>query len=79
MDRKEADQITDNVLIADALVRIKTLETILLEKGIFSKEEYSEYMGKVANQILKSILEKAKVPGDLDEIVKNLKASSPQN
>ena len=83
MNKKEAEGLTNDILIADALLRVKTLETILISKGIFSAEEYQEKMNAVTKIIAKSILQKAHVPGDLDELIKNLQEFSltkvPQN
>jgi hypothetical protein len=78
MNKKEAEELTNDILIADALLRIKTLENILIAKGIFSAEEFQEEMNVVIKVIAKSILQKAQVPGDLDELINNLQEFSPK-
>ena len=78
MNKKEAEELTNDILIADALLRIRTLETILIAKGVFSAEEFQEEMNVITKIIAKSILQKAKVPGDLDELIKNLQEFSPK-
>jgi hypothetical protein len=79
MNKEQAEGLTSDVLIADALLRIKAIENILISKGIFTREEFQEELQAITRLIAKSILEKAKVPGDLDELIKNLQdASSPK-
>ena len=75
MNKKQADELTNDVLIADALLRVKTLENILIDKGILTREEFQAEIMMVTQVIAKSILQKANVPGDLDEIVKNLQGN----
>jgi rfaE bifunctional protein kinase chain/domain len=75
-NKKEADEITNDMLIADALLRLKAIENILIAKGIFTMEEYSQEMEIIAKQIAKSLLQKAQIPGDLDELIKSLQAES---
>jgi hypothetical protein len=59
MNKKDAQAITNDIIIADALVRVKTLENLLIAKGLFTREEYNQEMEKVTQIISKSILEKA--------------------
>jgi hypothetical protein len=70
------DKITDDVLLGDALVRLKTLEEILIAKGIFTKEEYADQMQIITAKISKYILQQAKVEGNLDDIVKSIQNPS---
>lgn len=72
MDKKQAVELTNDVLIADALLRLKTLETILINKGIFSQEEYDVVMNDIASKVAKTILQRANVPGDLDKLIESL-------
>jgi hypothetical protein len=64
MDKKDIN------LIADALLRIKTIEALLLEKGVFTVDDYSIKMNDISKKISKSILEKANVDGKFDDILK---------
>lgn len=79
MNKNEAKELTNDVLIADALLRLRTLEVLLINKGIFTQEEFTHEMSTIANQIAKSILQKAQVPGDLDELIKNLGSTKKDN
>lgn len=75
MNKKQAEELTNDVLIADALLRLKTMETLLISKGIFTLEEYNLAMNDIATKIAKSILQKASVPGNLDELIKGLQGN----
>jgi hypothetical protein len=68
MDKKQ-EMISTDSLAADALVRIKTVENMLIAKGIFTREEYNTEMKEVVRTIAKNILVKANVSGNLDEMV----------
>lgn len=72
MNKKESEALTNDLLIADALLRIRALENLLIAKGIFTKEEYSAEMELVTKQIAKILLEKANVGGNLDELIDSL-------
>lgn len=58
MDKKDAQAITNDILIADALVRIKTLENLLIAKGLFTRKEYNQEMEVVTKLLSESILSK---------------------
>lgn len=79
MNKTDAKELTNDVLIADALLRLRTLEVLLIAKGVFTQEEFAQEMDTIASQIAKSILQKAKVPGNLDELIKNLSTSKKDN
>jgi hypothetical protein len=69
---KDAKMLTDTVLVADALLRLKAIENILLSKNIMTETEFKKELGAVSGVIIKQILKSALVPGNLDEIVANL-------
>ncbi len=77
MNKKQAEELTNDVLIADVLLRLKTLETILLSKGIFTQEEYDLIKEEITVKIAKTILQNANVPGNLDELISNLQSKKP--
>lgn len=68
----QENELTTEMMIADILLRLKSLENLLIAKGVFAKEEYFKEMEDVANQISKALLEKAQVEGDLDELIKSI-------
>lgn len=73
MNEKEAGQVTSDVLIADALIRVKALENLLISKGVFTKEEFTEQVKDITEVLTLSILEKSKVSGDLNKIIEGFK------
>lgn len=75
MNKKQADELTNDVLIADALLRLKTLETLLIGKGIFTQEEFTAATNDIAAKIAKTILRNANVPGNLDELIAGLQGN----
>ena len=76
MNKKESTDLTNDMLVADILLRLRTLENILIKKGVFTKDEFQEEMEHLAKQIAKSILQNAGVPGEIDDILKSLKFDS---
>lgn len=74
MDKKQKQDeiITNDALLANALLRLTTLENLLLEKGIFTKEEFNKATAVATANIVKVILQRANIPGDLDSIIKSL-------
>jgi len=73
MSKKEQpNELSNEMMMADALLRLRAIENLLMAKGIFTKEEFSQEMSTIATQIAKTILQKANVPGDLDELIKSL-------
>lgn len=73
------NDMSNDIMIADILLRITTLEKLLVSKGILSQEEINTTMDDLSSKILKSILEKSNIPGDHDEILKNMKDDKSKN
>lgn len=70
MNKKETSELTNDMLVADALLRLKAMENLLIAKGIISRDEFLQEMESVAKQIAKSILQKAGVPGEIEDLLK---------
>lgn len=73
MDKKHAQEITNDVLIADALIRIKALETLLISKGILTAAEFNAQCRDIAELLSLSILERAGVPEELNNVIEQVK------
>jgi len=73
MNREQAEQLTNDTLIADLLIRVKSLENMLIRKNIISGTELQEEMSGILDVLTMSILEKSQVSGNLNEIVEGLK------
>lgn len=67
-------EFTTEMMIADILLRLKSLENILIAKGAVTEAEYLKEMENVAQQISKSLLEKAQAQGGIDELINSIKA-----
>lgn len=67
-------EFTTEMMIADILLRLKSLENLLFAKGLITEEEYLKEMEKVAQQISKSLLEKAQAQGGIDELINSIKS-----
>lgn len=73
MDKQHAQELTNDVLIADILIRIKTLETLLISKGVFTEIEFKNQMRDITELLSLTILQKANVQGNLNKIIEDLK------
>jgi len=71
--KKDAPPSND-MLIADALVQLISLERLLISKGVFTQEEFNTQMKFVMDHISKTILKNANIVGDLDEIIKSFES-----
>ena len=72
MDVKQSKELTNDVLIADALVRIKAIENLLISKGLFSEDELKDQIKSVVELLALTILQKSNISGDLNKIIKGL-------
>lgn len=72
MEKKQAESLTNDIVITDILIRLKTLEALLIKKGVFSQEEFDEQNSIIAKKIVKSILKQANVVGNLDEYIEKM-------
>ena len=60
--------LTNEVLIADALLRLKAIQNILIAKGIFTEEEFNKETKVIAESIAKVILQNANITTNVDEL-----------
>lgn len=66
------EEVTIDVLVADVLLRVQATQNILIKKGIITDEEFQAELKLVSKTLLKSVLEKAGVAGDLDQLIEDL-------
>lgn len=71
--KKDAPPSND-MLIADALVQLISIERLLISKGVFTQDELNIQMKFVMDHISKTILKNANIVGDLDEIIKSFES-----
>lgn len=74
MTKKE--DVSDSMLLADALLRVKAMENLLISKGLITREELTKEMEDITIMIAKKLLEKANVSGDLDQILQEIRTNS---
>jgi hypothetical protein len=72
-------EITSDVMLADLMLRVTSLETILVSKGIFTKEEFSQINEEIAKKVAKIVLEKTKTSKEADDFIANLEANKDKN
>lgn len=79
MSKKQDDDLASDMTIADILLRLKTLENLLISKKVFTLDEFIQEMNEISSKVAKAILQKANIPGDLDELIKNLQNDSKKD
>lgn len=72
MSNSKEVTITNDVLLIDALLTVRALQNLLIKKELISFFDLEKELKLVSKTLLKSILEKANVPGDLDELIETL-------
>ena len=70
--KKDALDLTNDVLMADVMLRITAMEKLLIEKNIFTQEELNKTTEEIAKRVAGVVLEKAKASKNLDEFILDL-------
>ena len=73
MEKLDAQQLTNDVLMADVLIRLKAIENLLLAKNVFTDLELQAEVRSITEILSMTILQKANVSGDLNKVVEDLK------
>jgi TPP-dependent pyruvate/acetoin dehydrogenase alpha subunit len=69
-------EITNDILMADVMLRVTAIEKLLIEKGIFTQEELSKSTEEIAKRVAKVVLEKAQASKSVQEFVADLEATA---
>jgi hypothetical protein len=72
-------ELPSEMLVAEALIRLKALENVLIAAGVVTQDALNQEIKKLNDQLSRVILEKAQVSGNIDEIIKNLNKKSTDN
>jgi len=75
-------EMTTDIMIADALLRITALETLLIQKKVISVEELQSVTQDLTEKVSKAILSKLQISKNLDEFISALKgekSETPKN
>lgn len=79
MSEKKPDnkqELTNDVLMADVMLRITAIEKLLIDKGVFSQEELNQTTEEIAKRVAKVVLEKAQASKNIEEFVSSLEGST---
>ena len=77
--KKTNENMEKEIAITDILLRLTTLEHLLISKGVITPDEFYKSMDQLSRKIAKNLLESAKVSGNLDEIIDSLGKKSQGN
>lgn len=72
-DKKK--ELTNDVLMADIMLRVTAMEKLLIEKGVFTQEELTSTTEEIAKRVAKVVLEKAQASKNIDEFIHSLDGS----
>lgn len=75
MPNKILEDFREELLLVEVLVRVTVIEKLLIDKGLFTKEEFLEQTSKISSEITEMILEKINTTTDLDKIAEKMKSS----
>lgn len=67
-------EITNDILMADVMLRITAIEKLLIEKGVFTQEELNKATDDIAKRVAKVVLEKAQSSKNIDEFMASLES-----
>ena len=72
------NEVTNDILIADIMLRLTTMENLLIEKETFSKEEFLGTMEDIAKKVAKVILENSKSTVNVEDFMSKLELSDSE-
>ncbi len=75
-DKKLKQELTNDVLMADVMLRVTAIEKLLIEKGVFTQEELTNSTEEIAKRVAKVVLEKAQSSKTVDEFISNLESAT---
>lgn len=79
MSEKKPDskqELTNDVLMADVMLRVTAIEKLLIEKGVFTQEELNKTTEEIAQRVAKVVLEKAQASKSVEEFVAKLEETA---
>lgn len=79
MSEKKSDskqELTNDVLMADVMLRVTAIEKLLIEKGVFTQEELNKTTEDIAQRVAKVVLEKAQASKSVEEFVAKLEETA---
>lgn len=79
-DKKpDAREVTNDMFIADIMLRLTAIENLLIAKGVFTQGELSSTMEDVAKKVAKIVIEKAQASKkNMEELMVDLEDQSKE-
>jgi len=71
MTDKKVD-FTNDVIMADLMLRLTAMESLLLDKGLFTKEEMLKVVDEIATKASNMVMQKAIESKNVEDFVANL-------
>jgi hypothetical protein len=71
MSDKKTKDISPDVMLADIMLRLTAMEKLLIDKKVFSQEEFFQTMEEIAKKVSQVILDKAKTITAETDPIKN--------
>ncbi len=75
-DKDNKNELNSSLLVADVMLRITALEKLLIDKGVFTKQELNATTEEIAKKVAKVVLDKVQASKNLETFVKDLEATS---
>lgn len=79
MSEKKPDskqELTNDVLMADVMLRVAAIEKLLIEKGVFTQDDLNKTTEEIAQRVAKVVLEKAQASKSVEEFVAKLEETA---
>lgn len=74
MTTKKPD-LTNDIMMADIMLRVTAIEKLLIEKGVFTQEELTAATEDIAKRVAKVVLEKAQSSKKIEELTASLEGA----
>jgi hypothetical protein len=75
-DKKlDKQNVTNDILMADVMLRVTAMEKLLIEKGVFTQEELTATTEEIAKRVAKVVLEKAQASKNIEEFIASLEGN----
>lgn len=78
-NKKNQLDITNDILIANMMLRITAMEKLLINKAIFTQEELLKITDYFSQKVANMVLEKAKTSNTLEELISSLESSAKED
>jgi hypothetical protein len=75
-EKPKQPPLSNDMFIADTMLRITALEKLLIQKGVFTVEELITVTEETAKNIAKVVLEKLQASKDLEAFIADLTADN---